>query len=65
MRSAGIKTQPYIAFFDRMNVIGQLDDLLVLFFGMKLLRGLTPLQVLAKCETRAKGPIFSPRRVIG
>ena len=45
-------------------VIGQLDDLFVLFVGMKLLRKLTPLQILAECETRAKSPIFFRRKFI-
>jgi uncharacterized membrane protein YkvA (DUF1232 family) len=31
-------------------VIGQLDDLSVLFLGMKLIRRLTPASVLAECE---------------
>jgi uncharacterized membrane protein YkvA (DUF1232 family) len=35
-------------------VIGQLDDLFVLFIGMKLLRKWTPERVLAECETRAR-----------
>jgi uncharacterized membrane protein YkvA (DUF1232 family) len=35
-------------------VIGQLDDLLVLFLGMKLIRRLTPKNVLAECEAQAK-----------
>jgi len=39
-------------------VIGQLDDLFVLFVGMKLLRKLTPPGVLAECEERAKSSIF-------
>src|SRR5277367_5555235 len=38
-------------------IIGQLDDLFVLFVGMKLLRKLTPAHVLALCEARATSPI--------
>jgi uncharacterized membrane protein YkvA (DUF1232 family) len=45
-------------------VIGQLDDLFVLFIGMKLIRRLTPGEVLAECERRAGSPIFR-RRVTG
>lgn len=33
-------------------VIGQMDDLLVLFLGMKLLRKLTPAEILAECEAK-------------
>jgi uncharacterized membrane protein YkvA (DUF1232 family) len=39
-------------------VVGQLDDILVLFAGMKLLRKLTPEDVLAECEAQAGSPIF-------
>lgn len=35
-------------------VIGQLDDLLVLFLGMKILRRLTPDEILAECEAKAR-----------
>jgi len=38
-------------------VIGQLDDLLVLFIGMKLLRKLTPQSILDECEAQAKSPV--------
>jgi uncharacterized membrane protein YkvA (DUF1232 family) len=34
-------------------LIGQMDDLLVLFMGMKLLRRFTPEDVLAECEEEA------------
>jgi uncharacterized membrane protein YkvA (DUF1232 family) len=43
-------------------IIGQLDDLFVLFVGMKLLRKMTPPSVLAECEVRAESPIFFRRR---
>jgi uncharacterized membrane protein YkvA (DUF1232 family) len=39
-------------------IIGQLDDLFVLFVGMKLIRRLTPSEILAECETRAPSSIF-------
>lgn len=45
-------------------VIGQLDDLFVLFVGMKLLRKLTPQNVLAECEARAKSPILFHRKLV-
>jgi uncharacterized membrane protein YkvA (DUF1232 family) len=35
-------------------LIGQLDDLLVLFVGMKLLRKLVPDTVFTECEARAR-----------
>ena len=35
-----------------LPVIGQLDDLFVLWLGTKLLRRLTPSGVLAECEVR-------------
>src|SRR5256885_4946771 len=34
-------------------IIGQLDDLAVLFTGMKLLRALAPKPALAECESKA------------
>ena len=34
-------------------VLGQLDDLVVLYLGMKLIRKLTPLDVLQECEALA------------
>jgi uncharacterized membrane protein YkvA (DUF1232 family) len=34
-------------------LIGQLDDLFVLFVGMKLMRRFTPSEVLAECEEEA------------
>jgi uncharacterized membrane protein YkvA (DUF1232 family) len=43
-------------------IIGQLDDLFVLFVGMKLLRKVTPSSVLAECEVRAQSPIFCGRK---
>jgi uncharacterized membrane protein YkvA (DUF1232 family) len=42
-------------------VIGQLDDLLVLFLGMKLLRRLTPKKILDECEVQAKSPVLVQR----
>jgi uncharacterized membrane protein YkvA (DUF1232 family) len=42
-------------------VIGQLDDLFVLFVGMKLIRRLTPAEVLADCARRAESPLFRTR----
>ena len=45
-------------------VVGQLDDILVLFAGMKLLRKLTPENVLAECEAQAGSPILlQPKRI--
>jgi uncharacterized membrane protein YkvA (DUF1232 family) len=44
-------------------VIGQLDDLFVLFVGMKLIRRLTPDEVLAECEQRA-GSSTLRRRIL-
>ena len=35
-------------------VIGQMDDLFVVWAGMKLVRKLTPHEVLSECERRAK-----------
>jgi uncharacterized membrane protein YkvA (DUF1232 family) len=46
-------------------IIGQLDDLFVLFVGMKLLRKLTSESILAECEARAKSPIFFRHKRIG
>jgi uncharacterized membrane protein YkvA (DUF1232 family) len=50
-------------------VIGQLDDLAILFTGMKLLRILTPKAILAECESRADSSVsatvsVSPRTEI-
>jgi uncharacterized membrane protein YkvA (DUF1232 family) len=42
-------------------VIGQLDDLMVLFFGMKLLRRLTPNKILDECEAQAGSPVLFQR----
>jgi uncharacterized membrane protein YkvA (DUF1232 family) len=42
-------------------VIGQLDDLFVLFVGMKVIRRLTPDELLAECEQRAGSPILRRR----
>src|SRR5580704_5816368 len=39
-------------------VIGQMDDLLVLFVGMKILRKLTPGNILAECEAQARASVF-------
>ena len=46
-------------------VIGQLDDLAVLFVGMKLLRFLTPNDLLEECVAQAASSALfaSPRRV--
>ncbi|HEY1801545.1 MAG TPA: YkvA family protein [Terriglobales bacterium] len=48
-------------------IIGQMDDLLVLFIGTKLLRKLTPATILDECITRAeRAPLFQlkkPRQV--
>jgi uncharacterized membrane protein YkvA (DUF1232 family) len=46
-------------------VIGQLDDLFVLWLGSKLLRKLTPRALLEECEARAisggtRGSVVSP-----
>jgi uncharacterized membrane protein YkvA (DUF1232 family) len=38
-------------------VIGQMDDLLVLFLGMKLVRKLTPAEIVAECEAKARTPM--------
>jgi uncharacterized membrane protein YkvA (DUF1232 family) len=35
-------------------IIGQLDDLLVLFIGTKVIRKFTPMSVLKECEARAE-----------
>src|SRR5882672_9294242 len=42
-------------------VIGQLDDLLVLYLGMKLVRKMTPPWVLAECEAQARCTAFVAR----
>ena len=42
-------------------VIGQMDDLFVLFLGMKLVRKLTPGMVLAECEEHARSSAFVNR----
>jgi uncharacterized membrane protein YkvA (DUF1232 family) len=42
-------------------VIGQLDDLFVLFVGMKLIRRLTPSEILVPCETQAASSTFARR----
>ncbi len=39
-------------------VIGQVDDLSVLFIGMKLIRRLTPAHVLSECECRGTPRTF-------
>jgi|SRR5581483_8083515 len=39
-------------------LIGQLDDLLILFVGMKFLRRFTPALVLAECEAESEYPLF-------
>jgi uncharacterized membrane protein YkvA (DUF1232 family) len=40
-------------------VIGQLDDLLVVYVGMKLVRRLTPPAVISECESKALCTPFS------
>jgi uncharacterized membrane protein YkvA (DUF1232 family) len=42
-------------------VIGQLDDLFVLYIGMKLLRKLTPEDVLADCGAQARSSFLVQR----
>jgi len=42
-------------------IIGQLDDLLVLYLGMKLVRKMTPGRILAECDAQAQSPVFSPQ----
>jgi uncharacterized membrane protein YkvA (DUF1232 family) len=42
-------------------VIGQLDDLAVLYLGMKIVRWRTPANILAECETRARAPLRTER----
>lgn len=37
-------------------VVGQLDDLFVLFIGMKLVRKLTPAAILDECEAKSRAP---------
>lgn len=39
-------------------IIGQLDDLCVLFLATKLVRKWTPQEVLAECEARAEPHLF-------
>ena len=39
-------------------IIGQLDDLVVLLLGMKLLRRLTPAAILSECESGAHAKTF-------
>lgn len=39
-------------------VIGQLDDLLVLFLGMKVLRRMTPKSIVEECEAQARSPVL-------
>jgi uncharacterized membrane protein YkvA (DUF1232 family) len=41
-----------------LPVIGQLDDLFVLFLGLKLIRKLTPKEILTECEHRAASSVF-------
>lgn len=42
-------------------IIGQLDDLCVLFLATKLVRKWTPKEVLAECEARAESHLFVDR----
>ena len=42
-------------------IIGQMDDILVLFLGMKLLRKWTPITLLAECEMRANTQTYPER----
>jgi hypothetical protein len=44
-------------------VIGQVDDLLVLFWGMKLVRRLTPGDIAAECELQSEAPLFRSREI--
>jgi uncharacterized membrane protein YkvA (DUF1232 family) len=37
-------------------VVGQMDDLLVLFVGMKLVHKLTPAAILEECEAKSGSP---------
>jgi uncharacterized membrane protein YkvA (DUF1232 family) len=46
-------------------IIGQLDDLAVLFTGMKLLRALAPKPALLECESKAELSASARRNVIG
>jgi len=43
-------------------VIGQLDDVAVLFLGAKLVRVIVPSAILAECEGRAESPTVRARR---
>jgi len=42
-------------------IIGQLDDLLILFLGMKLVYKLTPAEMIAECQTQLRTSTFAPR----
>ena len=44
-----------------LPVIGQLDDLFVLFVGMKMIRRFTPSEILTECEQRAASSVFRKR----
>jgi uncharacterized membrane protein YkvA (DUF1232 family) len=44
-------------------VIGQVDDLLVIFWGMKLVRRLTPGDIAAECEQQSEAPLFRSREI--
>ena len=43
-------------------VIGQLDDLTVLFLGARFVRGLVPCALLAECEAKAESQSCRARR---
>jgi uncharacterized membrane protein YkvA (DUF1232 family) len=45
-------------------VIGQLDDLFVLFVGMKIVRKLTPPEIMSECEALAASSVLL-RRIEG
>jgi uncharacterized membrane protein YkvA (DUF1232 family) len=51
--SVGYLLSPIQVIPSFIPVIGQLDDLSVLFIGMKLIRRLTPASLLAECECQA------------
>lgn len=42
-------------------IIGQLDDLLVLFLGMKLVYRLTPAKLIAECQAQLRSSTFARR----
>jgi uncharacterized membrane protein YkvA (DUF1232 family) len=52
--AVGYRVSPIQIIPTFIPIIGQLDDLFVLFVGMKLLRKWTPERVLTECEARAR-----------